>query len=110
MSLLDWGNETVTLFPQVRTEDEDGNPILRTAAEGIDVQARVQPQSSEQAGTIGYGTEESYRLRLARGSDPGLGIGSEVSWRGMRWEIHGFPRRHSGSPRTRRLVYYIRRT
>lgn len=109
MSLLDWGNETVTLYPQVRTMDTDGNPILRVSTTGVEVQARVQPQSSEESDETGYNTDESYRLRIARGSDPGLGIGAEVDWRGMRWQVNGFPRRHSGSPRTRRLVYYIRR-
>lgn len=109
MSLLDWGNETVTLYPQIHTTDEDGNPILAVSSEGIDVQARVNPRTMDESGETGYVTEENYRLRIARGSDPGLGIGAELVWRGSRWQIHAFPRHHSGSPRTRRLTYSIRR-
>lgn len=109
LSLLDWGNETVTVYPAEETTDSDGNPIVQPASTGITVQARVQPITTGETREHGYNTMEQYRLKIARGQDPVLGIGTRVEWNGKTWYLRGLPRKHTGSSRTRRLDYVIQR-
>lgn len=109
MSLLNSGTEDVVLYPQVRTTDVDGNPVLRPAETGVPARARVQPLTAEELADRGFGTQEVYRLRLARSSDIDLGTGGEVEWQGSRWTVFGPPEVHRGSPATARRTYRIRR-
>lgn len=108
MSLLDGGPEEVTVYPQVLATDDDGNPRLAAATEGVTCRASVQPRAVA-VSEDGQATSASYRLRLARGAGVELGPHAEVEWRGERWAVVGEPRRYSGSPRTSRVVATIER-
>lgn len=120
MSLLDKANETIIVYPEVTTIDEDGNIFTRPSATGIT--ARATLQLSLQSGTSarraeqdneGFESEEVYRLRFSRAEDRRLGpLGpqSRISWNGEYWEIYGYHKRFNGSKRTRHRDYTIRRS
>ena len=118
MSLLDRGNETVTIQPPTYVEDEDGNlmPTYNPANESV---ARVRLQPSAQSGTSarraeqdneGFESEQLYALRFVRGQEITLDPLTKVIWEGKTWHIFGYPRKYNGSSRTHRLEYLIRRT
>ena len=110
MSLLDSGTEIITVYPQIRTTDPDGNPIVRTSDEGVQVSARIQPMSTSEDWDQGFQTEERYRMFIARSQDTiDIGIAGQVEWQGVRWEVDALPRLQTGSPRTRHNTYYLRR-
>lgn len=120
MSLLDKAVETITVYPEVLTIDEDGNGITRPSATGIVAKATIQ--LSQQSGTSarraeqdneGFESEEVYRLRFSRAEDARIGFlgpQSRIDWRGEYWELYGYPKRFNGSKRTRHFDYTIRRS
>jgi len=100
VSLLDTGNETVQVWPEVSSTDSDGNPIKGPAADPVEIQARVQPVSSTDVIAAGQQTVARYRL-ITR--DAPLGPWVRVRWRGRDWDIDGEPLWSNGSPRTRHV-------
>jgi hypothetical protein len=119
MSLLDSGNEMVTIYPEIQTTDRDGNTILKADFNNpITAWVRIQPAA--QSGTSarraeqdneGFETEEVYRLRFARGHEFQPGIAAQLDRAdGTRWSFIGYPLQYNGSSRTKRLEFTIRRT
>lgn len=119
MSLLDKGNQTVTVYPDEEYIDEDGNTMLRASLTGYEASAVVQParqsgtsaRRAEQA-TEGYFTEEVYRLRFTRAHDrdnPQLGLAAEVVWNDERWHVIGWATEYTGSRKTAHIDYQIKR-
>lgn len=117
MSLLDKGNQTVVVYQEIATTDDDGNQVWKAGPTGVSSVAVVQPLT--QSGTSqrraeqdneGYETEEMYRLRLPRSFPFILGSQAEVEWLGKRWQVIGMVRRFNGSIRTKHVDYMIRRT
>lgn len=118
MSLLDFGNETVTIQPARYEEDEDGN-LMPTYHSEDEFTATVRLQPSAQSGTSarraeqeneGFESEEMYSLRFVRNQEVVVDPLAKLQWRGQTWHFFGFPKRYNGSIRTRRLEYMIRRT
>lgn len=112
MSLLDSGNELVTVFVEQATTDSDGNPVMEPAPVGVDVIARVQPINniaSSESHALGQELNTRYRLRVSRQTDVPYGPWSAVEWRGDRYEVLGEPEIHSGSVRTRHITAVMRR-
>lgn len=109
MSLLNRGNEVVTVFPEEVFTDRDGNTRTRPGSVGVVVRASVQPiNSTEPDMPGGSHTVSRYRLRLAGGWPTGggiLGAQAQVEWRGKRYSIEGDAQFHTGSPRTAHAVY-----
>lgn len=122
MSLLDRGAqyEPVTVYPEVLTEDIDGNPKTLPATVGIPTTARFQVMN--QTGTSarraeqsdsGFESEEVYSMRFTRAFNQShglLGLQSQIEWNGDRWSVFGYGNRFNGSPRTARFVYTIKRS
>ncbi len=116
MSLLDRGNAVVTVFKEVTTNDEDGNPIVRPGTTGLVCKATIQPlgtvsEDADASGQVPSGPTR-YRLRLSRADEARVGtIGrySEIEWRGERWKLHGDPLVFGGSRRTAHTDYVIGR-
>lgn len=119
MSLLDKGNQTVTVYPDEQYTDEDGNIILRASLTGYEAVAVVQParqsgtsaRRAEQA-TEGYMTEEVYRVRFTRAHDrtmPKLGLAAEIEWNDERWHVVGWATEYYGSRKTAHIDYQIKR-
>ncbi|WP_190821965.1 hypothetical protein [Saccharopolyspora pogona] len=118
MSLLDRGNEMVTIYPEIATTDRDGNTITKADFDNP-VTAWVRIQPAAQSGTSarraeqdneGYESEETYKLRFARGQEFEPGAQAQLDWAGRRWSFYGYPQRFNGSAQTRRLEFTIRRT
>ncbi|ULP49032.1 hypothetical protein [Mycolicibacter virginiensis] len=122
MSLLDRGAqyEPVIVYPEVFTEDIDGNPKTMPATVGIPTTARFQVMNqtgtsarrAEQSDT-GFESEEVYSMRFTRAFNRShglLGLQSQVDWNGDRWAVFGYGNRHNCSPRTARFVYTIKRS
>ncbi|MBM7458569.1 hypothetical protein [Rhodococcus coprophilus] len=114
MSILNRGNETVTVYPETLTIDEDGNKFTKPSKVGIVLKAVVQPvnigvmSASPETQKIGFETSIKYRLRLV-GYPELLGAQSQVEWRGKRYALDGDPQIFSGSPRTARAEYVMLR-
>lgn len=118
MSLLDTTNEFVTIYPETTYVDGDGNTII-TADFDNPVRAWVRLQPAAQSGTSarrseqdneGFESEEAYKLRFSRGHEFDPGLAAQLDWNGTRWSFFGYPLRHNGSPRTRRLEFTVQRT
>lgn len=112
MSLLDGGNETVTVFPEVQDVDSEGNPYTRPSTTGTTVLARVQPigsgvRSAEDL-TLGYDALTRYRLRIDRRETVPLGPWAAVEWRGVLYDVLGEPELHTGSARTFHVTALLR--
>lgn len=120
MTLLDKAQQTITVFQAEDFEDDLGNILTRPAAVGYEAVAEIQP--ARQSGTSarraeqdneGYETEETYRLRFTRQHDrtyPALLPGAQIEWKGMRWNLVGYPTFYMGSRRTSHIDYQIRRS
>ncbi|WP_189059756.1 hypothetical protein [Longimycelium tulufanense] len=117
MSLLDRGQETVTVYQEIVVTDEDGNIRTMPGTEGVTTVASVQLRA--QSGTSarrneqdneGFETESVYRLRLPRSFPFVLGAQARVKWRGVFWSVIGDAQVFTGSPRTAHVEYTIRRT
>ena len=115
MSLLDKFNTTVTVFPQIETEDAEGNLITKPADVGFATRANVQLLSQSgtssrkaEQDTIGFLTEEVYRVRFPRDFQE-LGPQSRIDWDGRSYGILGMPQRYLGSKRTAHIDYIVRR-
>lgn len=112
MSLLDDGNEIVTIYQEIDGSDSDGNPQRVPSPTGVAVLARVQPVGSGRGGeshTLGQDVTIQYRLRVDRRATVPIGPWAAVSWRGRRFEVLGEPVIHSGSPRTSHVTAMLRR-
>jgi len=112
MSLLDRGNADILVFPEEQTTDEDGNPVLRPATEGVPARAMIQPRTTDEHDQRGFLAESVYRMRLARADQARLGVlgaQSQIEWNGQRWSIVGDPQFYNMSRRTAHVDYTIRR-
>ena len=105
MSLLDRGNETADVYPEVETTDADGNIIRVPADTPVTITCRIQPVSSAEAAFHGQQTTTVYRL-IAR--DAPLGAWALVHARGRDWDLSGEPQWSNGSPRTRHVTALLR--
>lgn len=111
MSLIHRGNETVTVFPETVTEDDDGNRITRPSSVGLVARAVVQPVGTgltdRENNDGGFNTNSRYRLRLIGWRGGLLGAQSQIDWNGRRYAIDGEPVEYNGSPRTARVEYLM---
>ncbi|GAU66663.1 hypothetical protein SSP35_03_03110 [Streptomyces sp. NBRC 110611] len=105
MSLLDRGNETVTIYPQEQTTDDRGNVVWRPSAIPVVVRCRIQPEDPDEPTVAGQATTTTYRV-IAR--DAPLGPWARVEWDGRTWDVVGEPRRYNGSSATRHIDALIR--
>lgn len=106
MSLLDLGNETVTVYPHINTTDSDGNTVVRPSASGTDVVARVQPASSSDIPVDGQ-QMNSFYVVIAR--DAPAASWSYCLWRGQKWDVVGEIMRSRGSTVTEHVTWNIQR-
>ena len=108
MSLLDWGNETVEVFPERAGTDEYGNTVVVPGDPATDipvlVAARVQPSTAEEDAALGLALSTSYRV-VSR-DFPG-GAPAVLRWDGRLWDVIGEPKRRNGSPQTRHVTTFI---
>ncbi len=106
MSLLDRGNDSVTVFPEEAYTDSDGNILTRAAPIGTTHRAVVQPISAKENQDGGFITTTRYRLRLIRYRGV-LGARSRIQWKGKRYGIEGEGLDYTGSPRTAHVDYVM---
>jgi len=112
MSLLDRGNADILVFPEVRSTDSDGNPVVRPATEGVPARAMIQPRTTDEADERGFLTDTFYRMRLTRRDQASLGVlgsQSQIEWNGVRWSLVGEAQFFNSSRRTAHYDYTIRR-
>lgn len=116
MSLLDKGNEPITIYPEEVVTDVDGNTQTRASKVGVPAMARIQPVG--QSGTSarraeqdneGFESEKIYSLRLPRRYSCHMGAQSQIEWHGRRWVVHGDATVYCNSPLTAHTVYTLRR-
>lgn len=109
MSLLDWGNEVVDVFPEKTGTDEYGNTLLVPGDPETDMPvplaARVQPSTAEENAALGLALSTSYRV-VSR-DFPG-GALAVLRWDGRLWDVIGEPKRYNGSPQTRHVTTFIK--
>lgn len=113
MSLLNRGNEVVTVYPEEVTTSPDGNVKVRASAVGIVSRAVVQFISSSdlvREGLAADATESHYRLRLVGWQGGLLGSKSQIEWQGKRYALDGEPRQYRGSARTAHVDYVMVRS
>lgn len=111
MSLLDRGNEIVTIYPEVQTVSKDGNTVSRPSDTGVTARVSIQPISpgspndtDEQGVAAGSAL---YRLRPLRGQHTALGKATQIEWNSKRYALVGDPIRYNGSSRTAHVEYRI---
>jgi hypothetical protein len=116
MSLLDTAQVWVTVYPEEKVIDIDGNIRTQPSKTGICAKARLQVLG--QSGTSsrrqeqdneGFESEKVYTLRFPRSFPIILGAQSQIEWDGNRWAIFGDVNYYLNSPRTRHVVYTIKR-
>ncbi|MFE3220244.1 phage head completion protein [Streptomyces antimycoticus] len=105
MSLLDNGNETISVYPQERSTDDRGNQVWHPSTTPVRVRCRVQPVDADEPAVAGQASVTTYRV-IAR--DAPLGPWARVEWDGRTWDVVGEPRRYNGSPATRHIDAVIR--
>lgn len=117
MSLLDRGNETVTVYQEEVVTSRDGNPQTRPGSTGITTRATIQLRA--QSGTSarraeqdneGFETEAVYRIRFPRSFGMILGSQAQIEWNGVRYAVIGDAQYFNGNKRTRHWDYTMRRT
>lgn len=121
LSLLDKGNETLVIYPQVSRLDADGNkvnyadkdnPITVRGVVQLKAQSGTSARRSEQDDE-GYASEEMYRVRLTRADTErvvDILPQAQIVWAGQTWAVFGYHDYYNGSPRTRHLDFTVRRT
>jgi hypothetical protein len=125
VGLLDGGSpnyESITVYLQETVYDEDGNLVTRPSATGIpakasfqrDTQSRASVRLLEQADQ-GFESEEIYTMRFPRSFPHVLGLQAQVDWgvdangNPRRWAVFGWPIPYNSSPRTKHLIYTVKR-
>ena len=116
MSLLDTGNQPITIYPEEVVMDLDGNTITRPSKTGVPACASIQPQGASgtsarraEQDNEGFETERMYRMRLPRRYIELIGAQAQIEWLGKRWAVHGDAMIYCNSPRTGHYTYTIRR-
>lgn len=108
MSLLDRGEQTLDVYPEVTTTDDLGNVIVGPASEPVRIAASVQPVTSEELSAAGQDLLTTYRL-IARTAP--VGAWARVRWvddGGTWWDVVGRPRKYGMSPRTAHIDAILR--
>lgn len=115
-SLLDRGNQTILVYPEVATTDDDGNLVTRASNTPVEVRGVIQPLAASgtsgrraEQDNEGYESEANYRLRVSRKYDIYIGAQSKVSWRGLKFSVVGDGTRYTGSKKTQHVDYVLRR-
>ena len=109
MSLLDSGNQTVTVYLEESFTDPDGNVLTRAKKSGVKALARIQPVTSTENNAQGFDTTGTYTLRFPRSFRHRLGAQSQLDWLGERWVVTGEVARYTNSPATSHETYLIKR-
>ncbi|AHJ88678.1 head-to-tail stopper [Mycobacterium phage RhynO] len=119
MSLLDRCPEDVIVYPQIVTQDSDGNTKTKPSETGIPTKARIQVLG--QSGTSsrrqeqdneGFESERVYTIHFTRKFDREhgvIGMQSQIEWKGVRWALFGEPAYYTGSRRTEHIGYTMKR-
>lgn len=84
VSLLDNGNETITVYPPEQTADDRGKSVWRPSTVPVVVRCRVQPEATDESAVAVQATTTTYRV-IAR--DAPLGPWARVEWDGM-WSVN----------------------
>lgn len=108
MSILDEGNATLVVHPQVETTDSDGNPAWAPSEIGVALDVMLWPVDAVETSALGRETGEVYRVRPVRGQDIPVGPWATVEWDGRTWDVHGETVRHRRGRATRRTTFVIR--
>jgi hypothetical protein len=117
MTLLDKGNEEVTIYPETTRLDADGNlityadrnnPIETTAVIQVAASSGTSARRAEQDNE-GFEGEANYRVRFPRSLDHIPGAQAQLLWNNQVWSFVGDVKRYNGGPRTAHLDYVIRR-
>jgi hypothetical protein len=116
MSLLDGGNQSVTIFPEEVITDIDGNIQTRPSKVGVPAVARIQPLGASgtsarraEQDNEGFESEKWYSFRLPRRYQCHMGAQAQVEWMGKRFAVHGDATIYTSSPRTAHVTYTLRR-
>lgn len=104
MSLLDRGQETITVYP-AGPAGPDGAP----AGEGapVTVRCQIQPAQADESDLADGFTVGAAMRVIARRLPPGPW--ARVVWQGREWTVLGEPQQHRTSPRTSHDIAVIRR-
>ena len=108
MALLDRGEETLDVYPEVTTTDDLGNVIVRPASTPTRITASVQPVTSDELAAAGQDLVTTYRL-IARTAP--VGAWARIRWvnhGGTWWDVIGKPRRYGMSKRTAHIDAILR--
>lgn len=108
MSLLDRGEETLDVYPEVETLDDLGNVVVGPASEPVRIRASVQPVTSDELSAVGQDLVTTYRV-ICRSAP--LSAWARVRWvsaGGTWWDVIGRPRRYGMSPRTAHIDALLR--
>jgi hypothetical protein len=108
VSILDRGNATVVVHPQVETTDSDGNPVWGPSEDGIELDVMLWPLTLVETASLGREFGEVYRVRPVRGQEIPVGPWATVEWDGRTWDVHGETVRHQRGKATRRTTFVIR--
>ena len=100
--LIDRGNETITIYPAVLSEDSDGNPIRVPGADFYTRRATVAEDRQADAELPGQVSNRVVRLTFR--DAPGLDSYAEIWFRGERWDLGGPPHFSNGVSRAVRHV------
>lgn len=108
MALLDRGEETLDVYPEVTRTDDLGNVIVGPASEPVRITASVQPVTSDELAAVGQDLVTTYRL-IARTAP--VGAWARIRWvnnDGTWWDVIGKPRRYGMSKRTAHIDAILR--
>lgn len=108
MSLLDRGEETLDIYPEITTTDDLGNVVVAPADTPERISAAVQPVTSDELSAVGQDLVTTYRV-IARTAP--LGPWARLRWvsdGGTWWDVIGRPRRYGMSSRTAHIDALIR--
>lgn len=113
VSLLDEGDQDVTIYPMIQTDGPDGEKVWRAAPDnqGVPILASVQPIGNDKPDEPSGGGQQVdtvYRVRPNRDESVPVGPWAGVGWDGRRWDVVGDPAVHSGSDSTAHRAFRIK--
>lgn len=104
VSLLDSGPDSITVFPTVVVNDDDGNPALTSSDTGVIVLARVQPSSTVAFTTDGQLNLTIYTVIARYLPDCEF---SKVEFDGDTYDVLGDVLKYRGSARTQHMTFQM---
>lgn len=102
--LVDRGEETATLFPEIRVENRRGQVYKTPANEGRTIRVTVAEDRQSLAEIPGQLDVKVVRLIFRWPHEDAIGTGSRVLFRNEEWDLQEPPHYSSGASRAMRHV------